>query len=126
MAIKQHSICLAGMIVFASCVAVSASPNDIALRAKYQRSRIGAAMQREADDWPELARNASPISLELHRAVATRFRAVIPLAFSDTAISSAGVAPPLPAWGQFQNSPLLFPHTVLPPGVPCGRAPPSL
>ena len=124
MATKQHSIRLVSIVVFALCVAANASPNDLAVRAKCQRSRINT-MQRDGDDSPDLGWRASTTSPELQWMRATKLRASSPLASLDATVSSTGVLLGVPLSDQF-HSPFFFLHAVLELSVPSGRGPPSL
>jgi hypothetical protein len=125
MVMKQHSIRLVGIVLFALCMAANGDPNDFVFRAKCNKSRT-TTMQRETDDWPDLTPSTSSTSPELLCPRITKFRASHPLRFQDAAICPAEVVPPNPVWGQFHRTPLLFLHAILPLSVPSVRAPPSL
>lgn len=125
MVMKQYSIRLVGIVVFALCMAANADPNDFVFRAKGNGSRI-TTMQRETDDWPDLTPSTSSTSREPLSPRITKFRASHALRFQDPATCVAEVVPPVPVWGQFHRTPLLFLPAILPLSVPSVRAPPSL
>lgn len=82
MVMKQHSIRLVGIVVFALCMAANADPNDFVFRVKCNRSRI-TTMQRETDDWPDLTPSTSSTSPELLRTRIKKPGASHPLRFQD-------------------------------------------
>jgi hypothetical protein len=126
MVMKQHSIRLVGIVVFALCMAANADPNDFVFRAKCKRSRTNT-MQRETNDWPDLTPSTSSTSPELlPTRITTLSRASHLLRFQDVAICPAEVVPPIPVWEQFPRIPIPFLHAILPLSVPSVRAPPSL
>jgi hypothetical protein len=123
---KRHLIGLAGLVVFALCVAATTSSTDLALRTKGQGSRIGLTTQRDSDDFPDLAPSTSPTTPGLRWTAATRLRASSPLAFLQTAIPPAGAVMLAPVWERFHESSFLSLYATLRLSVPSGRAPPSL
>ena len=126
MSTKRHSICLAGLVVFALCAATAASSNDRAFRAKSHRSRTDSMMQRDLDDCPDLDRGISQTSPTLRWTRATRVGASRVLRFLGAAIPVAGVVVPAPVGDRFEASLSLSMCAVRPLRAPSGRAPPSL
>ena len=121
---KQHSIPLTTILVCALSVAAYASPGDLALRAKYHRTRAGS-VQREGDDYPDLGPGASTTTPGMRWRGSTNRGSSTSLPFLGVAITPARALPPILASNPFHKSLVLSFHADLPLSVPGGRAPPS-
>lgn len=124
MVMKQHSIRLVGIVVFALSMTANADPNDFVFRAKCNRSRI-TTIQRETEDLPDLTPSTASTCPELARTRFTKLRASHPLRFQDMAICPAELVLSVPVWERYLRTSFLFLHAILPLSVPSVRAPPS-